>query len=432
MSCHADTIPLKQQETGKEPALTQAFGWTRLLHGAALALSLLAGAAQAQELTALARFDAEASEIREKWRGAEVELVLTQGVPWRIFTLDDPRRLIIDFREVDWGGRATMPFPQGDRIAGVRLGGFQPGWTRMVVDLAAPLALNSAGMKVDEELGQATLTVDLRLTTEQEFAAAAGAPDSVSWGLPQPEDVARIRNRQNGSGALTVVLDPGHGGIDPGAERDGETEKNLMLTFAREVQDHLSRAGMQAILTREDDSFVSLESRVAIARHAGADLFISFHADALGEGHATGATVYTLSDTATDEASAALAERHDRADLLAGVDLMGQDDTIATVLMDLARLENTPRADSVASALVLALDQAGAPLHKVPRRAAGFSVLKAPDIPSVLLEIGFLSSDRDRAHLTDPAWRDRMAAAIAGAVQAWAVTDAAAGQLIRQ
>ena len=392
-----------------------------------------AGAAIAQELGALARFDVEASSVREKWRGVAIELTLTQGVPWRIYSLDNPRRLIMDFREVDWGGRTTMPFEAGERISDVRMGRFQPGWTRMVVDLAAPLALKSAAMSVDEATGIAVLRADLELVSEEAYSARSGTPQSAGWGVPEAADVAKARVRQTGDGILTVVLDPGHGGIDPGAERDGYSEKDLMLTFAREVKDHLLRAGqMQVILTREDDSFVSLESRLAITRHAEADLFISFHADALGEGHAHGATVYTLSETASDDASAALAERHDRDDLLAGVNLEGQDDTIANVLMELARLENHPRSENLANAVVLGLDQAGAPLHKVPRRGAGFSVLKAPDIPSVLVEVGFLSSDRDRNNLIDPDWRADMAAAIAQAVQSWSTSDAATGELIRQ
>lgn len=387
----------------------------------------------AQELGALARFDVEASSVREKWRGLAIELTLTQGVPWRIYSLDNPRRLIMDFREVDWGGRTTMPFEAGERISDVRMGRFQPGWTRMVVDLAAPLALKNAAMSVDEATGIAVLRADLELVSEEAYSARSGTPQSAGWGVPEAADVAKARIRQTGDGILTVVLDPGHGGIDPGAERDGYSEKDLMLTFAREVKDHLLRAGqMQVILTREDDSFVSLESRLAITRHAEADLFISFHADALGEGHAHGATVYTLSETASDDASAALAERHDRDDLLAGVNLEGQDDTIANVLMELARLENHPRSENLANAVVLGLDQAGAPLHKVPRRGAGFSVLKAPDIPSVLVEVGFLSSDRDRNNLIDPDWRADMAAAIAQAVQSWSTSDAATGELIRQ
>lgn len=405
----------------------------RHLVAAIMCLFWGASLAAAQDLTALARFDAEQSAVKDRWRGASIELMFSQGVPWRVFTLDDPRRLVVDFREVDWGGVYSLSADDTERVSAVRFGQYQPGWSRMVVDLAAPLGLSSADMRVDETIGQAALEIVLELVSDDEFASSAGAPDMVGWRNTPAAQVAKARMRQSGDGDITVVIDAGHGGIDPGAENGDDTEKDLMLAMARELKDALLRAGrFNVILTREDDSFVPLETRVAIARHAEADLFLSLHADALGQGQATGATVYTLSETASDEASAALAERHDREDLLAGVDLSGQDDTIAGILMDLAWLENQPRSDAVANAIVLAFDQAGIALHKVPRRAAGFSVLKAPDIPSILIEVGYLSSKEDRDHITDPAWRATAVDAIRQAIESWVVTDAAIGNLVRQ
>lgn len=405
----------------------------RHLVAAIMCLFWGASLAAAQDLTALARFDAEQSAVKDRWRGATIELMFSQGVPWRVFTLDDPRRLVVDFREVDWGGVYSLSADDTERVSAVRFGQYQPGWSRMVVDLAAPLGLSSADMRVDETIGQAALEIVLELVSDDEFSSSAGAPDMVGWRNTPAAQVAKARMRQSGDGDITVVIDAGHGGIDPGAEHGDDTEKDLMLAMARELKDALLRAGrFNVILTREDDSFVPLETRVAIARHAEADLFLSLHADALGQGQATGATVYTLSETASDEASAALAERHDREDLLAGVDLSGQDDTIAGILMDLAWLENQPRSDAVANAIVLAFDQAGIALHKVPRRAAGFSVLKAPDIPSILIEVGYLSSKEDRDHITDPAWRATAVDAIRQAIESWVVTDAAIGNLVRQ
>ncbi|MDG1430775.1 MAG: N-acetylmuramoyl-L-alanine amidase [Paracoccaceae bacterium] len=397
------------------------------------AMLIGATASLAQDLSGLARFDVSKSSIENKWRGVMLTLGLSQGVPWRVFTLDEPRRLVADFREVDWGDATGLSLDQTDRAGDVRFGQFQPGWSRMVVDLKAPLKLDAAEMRIDEDTGLAELQVDLALVSSAEFSETSGQPETPGWWLPPAAEVAKARMRQSGQEELTVVIDPGHGGIDPGAEHGDQTEKVLMLAMARELKDHLVRTNrMRVVLTRDDDSFVPLEMRVAIARHAEADLFISLHADALGQGQAHGATVYTLSDTASDKASAALAERHDRDDLLAGVDLRGQDDTIANVLMDLAWLENQPRSQAVANAIVLALDQAGTPLHKVPRRSAGFSVLKAPDIPSVLLEVGFLSSTKDRERLLDPEWRANTAAAITSAILSWSQTDAAIGDLVRQ
>ncbi|MFN3293630.1 MAG: N-acetylmuramoyl-L-alanine amidase, partial [Gemmobacter sp.] len=228
-------------------------------------------------------------------------------------------------------------------------------------------------------------------------------------------------------------LDPGHGGIDPGAERDGHSEARLMLTFARELKEALLRAGgFRVVMTRETDSFVPLETRVALAHAAQADVFLSLHADAVAEGLATGATVYTLAAEASDAASAALAERHDRDALMSGVDLTGQDDLIAGVLMDMARTETAPRTDKLAAALVQAMRAQNLALHKTPRRGAAFSVLKAPDIPSVLLELGYMSSPPDLARLTDPKWRARMAGALVAGLSGWAAQDAAEAALLRQ
>jgi N-acetylmuramoyl-L-alanine amidase len=227
-----------------------------------------------------------------------------------------------------------------------------------------------------------------------------------------------------------VVLDPGHGGIDPGAERDDVTEAELMLTFGRELKEALLRAGgINVVMTRDEDVFVPLETRISIARSAGADVFLSLHADALAEGEAVGATIYTLAEEASDAASAALAERHDRDDILSGVDLTGQDDVVAQVLMDMARAETAPRSERLSEALAEAIKAEGLKMHRIPRQRAGFSVLKSADIPSALIEIGFLSSARDFERLVDPEWRARMARALVAGVQAWALADAAASQL---
>jgi N-acetylmuramoyl-L-alanine amidase len=185
------------------------------------------------------------------------------------------------------------------------------------------------------------------------------------------------------------------------------------------------------VLTRDEDVFVPLEARISIARAAGAHVLISLHADALAEGQASGATLYTLSDEASDKATAKLAERHDRDDLLAGVDLTEQDDLVAQVLMDMARTETAPRTDRLAGALETAIKAEELTMHRHPRQAGGFSVLKSPDVPSVLVELGFLSSARDLRRLTDPEWQAKMARAIRAGVTAWAAEDAALSALPR-
>jgi len=388
--------------------------------------------AQQSDFGALARLDVAASAITASRGAIMVDLALSQGVPFRIFSLDAPPRIVVDFREVDWAGTLGPELVQTDLVLSARVGGFRPGWSRMVLELAGPYALAQA--KLSSSLsGGAELELLLESTTPEAFAEGAGVPHQPGWDLPPPADVGPAAQMRIPGAPLTIVLDPGHGGIDPGAGEGDTLEKDLMLAFARELKETLLRRGdNRVVLTRDDDSFVSLERRVAIAHVEGADLFLSLHADSLGKGRARGATIYKLGSDATDAASAALAERHDRADMLAGLDLSGTDDVVADVLMDLARMETQPRSELLARALLLGLEEEALPLNSKPIRSASFSVLKSPDIPSLLLELGFLSSGRDLGNLTDPQWRARMALAIADGIDAWTIADAAGADLVRQ
>ena len=398
----------------------------------AVALCLAVPLAAQDPFTGLARLDVAQSQVRDAGGGLAVTLYLSQPVPFRVFTLDAPRRLVLDFREVDWRGATRAGLLNADNASDLRFGALRPGWSRLVIDLAGPLIIDTAGMAVDDMVGTATVTVNLQPGTAADFAAHSGAPPDPDWDLaPTPAAVALAPVTPDGP--LTVVIDPGHGGIDPGADREGMVEKDVMLHLGLELAEALNRTeGMQAVLTRSTDIFVPLADRMSIARAAGADLFISLHADALDEDEATGASVYTLTEDAVDQASERMAERHDRGDLLAGVDLSGADDTVATVLMDLARLETSPQASRFADALVLGLEDAGAGLNRHPRREAPLAVLNAADFPSVLAEVGFLSSQRDRTALSSTTGRAPIVAGIVTAIGRWAVDEAARAPLIRQ
>lgn len=399
-----------------------------LLTGLAV-LMLWAAAGQAQQLSALARLDAAGSSIEDRGRGIELTLAISQPVPWRVRVLDGPPRLVVDFREVDFAPLAAMR-RGSTHLVTLRAGQFRPGWSRLVLEMDGHFLVETSEMRTGAGAsGQADLrgaTVRLRLmpATAQAFAERAALPEPPDWTLPEAADLPQPLPR--GQGPLVVVLDPGHGGIDPGAERDGHTEADLMLGFARELKEVLLRDGtFRVLLTREEDVFVPLETRISVARSAGAQLFVSLHADALAEGEAVGATLYTLSDEATDEATRTLAERHDRDDLLAGIDLTEQDDLVASVLIDMARTETAPRVDRLAVALETSIRGAGLKMHRHARQEGGFSVLKSPDIPSILIELGFLSSPRDLERLLDPAWRAAMAGAIRDGLKVWVHEDAA-------
>lgn len=356
--------------------------------------------------------DPDRSAVRDGWWRLQVELGLSDVTPYRLFTLDEPRRLVIDFDQVVWDGIAEDVLLEPGRATGLRFGPLRDGWSRLVIDLASPLAVTEAGMRKTD--GGALLSLTLKKTSPDAFAASAGAPE-----LSLDEPV--IAPQEQADDDFIVVIDPGHGGIDPGADRDGVQEAPLMLALGQEVAALLREMpGMVPVLTREADQFVPLNARISMARAAGADLFISLHADALEEDAAEGASVYTLSPDGGGTAARRMVERHERGDLLSGVDLTGQGDRVATVLMDLARQETGPQGRRFADVLVQQMRQRGVRLNARPRRDGQFIVLSAADFPSVLIEAGFLSNASDRARLTDPAARAAFAAAIAAAVQVWA------------
>ncbi|KFE35040.1 N-acetylmuramoyl-L-alanine amidase [Thioclava atlantica] len=393
-------------------------------------LCAVATTVRAQELSALARYEPTRSAIAREGGATRISLGISQPVPFRAYLLADPYRLVIDFREVNFGSNPPAALiRKGGAIKDLRWGRFRPGWSRMVAELSGPMELASA----EERTGASPeIRLLLKPVPAAQFRPREGAADSALWDLPQPAAVDRPHRRQDGTRPLRIVLDPGHGGIDPGAEDGGVHEADIVLGFARQLRDALRRAGMSVVMTRDQDVFVPLETRVTVARAAAADLFVSLHADSIAEGRATGATVYRLADHAENEATRKLVQRHDRDDLLAGVDLNGQGDQVAHVLVDLARRETQPRSVRLAQVLAGAIKGEGLHMHKHPVQGANFSVLKSPDIPSVLVELGFLSSPADRKRLADPDWRARMAEAITRGIERWAQSDAAEGRLLRQ
>ncbi|WP_347313233.1 N-acetylmuramoyl-L-alanine amidase [Defluviimonas sp. SAOS-178_SWC] len=404
----------------------------------AIALHLLASfwigsGVFADDLSALARLDPAASRVADDGAGIAIDLSISHAVPYRAFLLADPPRLVADFSVVEFGPSRPSALDRAERVRSLGWGPIRDGWSRLVAELDGPYRIESAEERV-AETGEAEIRLRLVPEDVARFAAATaqGVPDAARWALPEPVVAEAPKRRQTGAEPLVVVLDPGHGGIDPGAEAGDVVEADVMLRFARELAEVLRRGGIKVLLTREEDVFVPLETRISVARAAKADVFLSLHADALAEGQATGATVYLLADEASDTASAQLAERHDRADLLAGVNLAGHDDVVAAVMMEMARTETQPRAARLAGALVAAIKASGGRMHRHPIQEAAFSVLKSPDIPSILLEVGFLSSDTDRRRLADPVWRASFQEAIRVALRNWAVEDAAEARLIRQ
>lgn len=397
--------------------------------GLILALMLLAIPARAQEA---ARLEIGASSLTQTGRGwwgkpppLELRLGLTRAVPYRVYIVGDPARLIVDLKGADFSGISAEDLFGADLVPAIRWGRYRRGWSRIVVELPGPYRIESAGQRTKG--AQPEITIDLDPVREKDFAPRASAATALR-DLPEPADLPQIDETPG----LTVALDAGHGGFDPGAEAGGEEEADLVLAFAQELRKALEARGVEVVMTRDSDVFVRLEDRMTIAREGGADLFLSLHADALPEGQAAGATVYLWNSRANTRAARQLVTRHERDDLLLGQDLSGQDDALTGVLMDFARTDTQPRAENFARFLTSRLALMGIELHGRPVQTAAFSVLKSPDIPSALLELGFISDDSDRANLTNPAWRARMVEVVAESITGWARDEAARERMLRR
>lgn len=378
-----------------------------------------------------ARLDPGGSALVATGRGwggpkpLELRLSLTKAVPYRVFLIGDPARLVVDLQGTDLGRARPEDLFGADLSPAIRWGPNGDGWSRIVVELPGPYRIDSAGQTTGALLS--LITVSLAPVAAEDFAPRPSATAALR-GLPEPADLPPPAPDDR----FTVVLDPGHGGHDPGALAEGESEANLVLVFALELRAALQARGVDVRLTRDDDSFVSLERRMTAARQARADLFISLHADALPDGQAAGATVYVWNPDADSRADEQLVLRHGPDDLLAGLDLTGQEDALTGVLMDITRTDTQPRSRNFADWLVSRMSLMGIGMHGRPVQRATYSVLKSPDIPSVLLELGFISDHDDRANLLNPEWRGRMVRVVTEAVTGWARDEAARATLLRQ
>jgi N-acetylmuramoyl-L-alanine amidase len=304
-------------------------------------------------------------------------------------------------------------------IKAFRFGLVMQGGSRMVIDLARPAQVDMAFVLDAINDQPARLVLHLTATDRDSFMRSL-ALDSGAPQRSKPD--APVEIKPNGDSRPLIVVDPGHGGIDNGTRAaSGEMEKSIVLEFSLLLRDKIEKTGKYRVLmTRTDDTFVALGERVQFARARQAALFISIHADALRrrEGDAQGATVYTLSERASDARAARLAEAENRADVIAGLDLSTEEKDVADILVDLARRETKTFSMQFAQTVVGTLKNA-ARLHQHPLKSASFVVLKAPDVPSVLVELGYVSNKADLKSLISAEWRDHTADAIVKAVDAF-------------
>ena len=355
--------------------------------------------------------------------GIEINLQLSQGVPYKIWMDRDPLSLIIDFNVLNFNGIDLEKINQSKNIKSIEIKELDTEWSRLSFHLADYWAIENTEMSISPKDNSASLSIFLKSISEGTFSLTDKPNKDFS-----SNKISAIENND-----FVVVLDPGHGGRDPGAEAGGYRESSLMLELAEAVKESLIRnTDFKVVLTRTEDKFLSLEDRITIASQSDANLFISLHADAVIEGEASGTTVYLLSDKATDKMSAQLASRHDRSEILRGVDLSGLDSQVASVLIDMARQETKPRSEAVASFILKVFKEKITELSSQPLRYAAFSVLKSPDIPSILIEAGFMSTSSDLQNLTTKKWRREFADSLTEAISRWHVRDKENRVLLRE
>ncbi|NCX54824.1 MAG: N-acetylmuramoyl-L-alanine amidase [Rhodobacterales bacterium] len=355
--------------------------------------------------------------------GIEINLQLSQGVPYKIWMDRDPLSLIIDFNVLNFNGIDLEKINQSKNIKSIEIKELDTEWSRLSFHLADYWAIENTEMSISPQDNSASLSIFLKSISEGIFSLTDKPNKDFSR-----NKISAIENND-----FVVVLDPGHGGRDPGAEAGGYRESSLMLELAEAVKESLIRnTDFKVVLTRTEDKFLSLEDRITIASQSDANLFISLHADAVIEGEASGTTVYLLSDKATDKMSAQLASRHDRSEILRGVDLSGLDSQVASVLLDMARQETKPRSEAVASFILKVFKEKITELSSQPLRYAAFSVLKSPDIPSILIEAGFMSTSSDLQNLTTKKWRREFADSLTEAISRWHVRDKENKVLLRE
>ena len=364
---------------------------------------------------------ATAAHLKDEGERALLSFDLSAPVAGRAREIEQPDRIVLDMPEVDFrmapGSGRVIASRSDALVKAFRFGLFGPGKARVVIDLARPACVARVETrKLAQATAAARLTLELKACERSAFAAAAQdhAPPAAA---PSPEATAAPPK----AGLPVIVLDPGHGGIDGGAYGvDGAVEKSLVFAFAQALKAKLEATHRyQVVMTREGDQYVSLEDRVATGRAVNASLFVSIHADTYKEAASvSGTTVYTCSDRASDAEAAHIAERENAADRDSGEERKAADPGVADILFDLKRRETRANGRRFSHGLVARLSDAGS-LTRNPERSAGFVVLKAPDFPSVLVELGFLSNAHDVANLKSDEWRDKNAEAMRAAIDGY-------------
>lgn len=332
--------------------------------------------------------------------------------------LDNPHRLVVDLPETRFGFDEKSLEPRG-LVSRVRYGLVGKGRSRLILTLGGPFKVEDLRVLKNESASGYRLVADIVATSDREFADQLQGRKEITSSTDRDEKPVQTASQNGTARPFTIMIDPGHGGIDSGAESlSGIKEKDLTLAFGQELRDRLAQdKNIKVLMTREDDTFLRLSERVRIARQHEADLFISIHADTINQHDIRGATVYTISDKASDSVARAMAERENKSDTLAGAAPEEQPE-VTDILLDLTRRETHTFSLSFAEKVIHSL-QGQVNLINNPHRFAGFQVLRAPDVPSVLIEIGYLSNAEDEKLISNPEWRKKLADRLAIAIKAF-------------
>lgn len=372
-----------------------------------------------------------ASEVRLAGDAKQTRFVLdlTRTIQFRAFTLADPYRVVVDIPQVSFQLKAGAGTAGRGLIKAFRYGLVMPGGSRIVFDLTGPARIANSYVLEAANGQPPRLVLELEQVDRTTFVQSLGAESRPELKPAISDAVAAVPVEANAAPKLAasadsrpvVVIDPGHGGLDNGTQAGGTSEKELVLGFGLALRDRIEKSGKyRVVMTRTDDTFIPLADRVKVARNQSAALFVSIHADALPrrEGDAQGATIYTLSDRASDAEAERLAEAENKADAIGGVNLTEEPTEVADILIDLAQRETRTFSNRFAR-LLMGEMKTTVRMHKHPLKSAGFKVLKAPDVPSVLVELGYVSNKGDLEHLVSENWRNRTAGAMAQAIDAF-------------
>lgn len=382
-----------------------------------------------------ARPTATSFRLHDHGTHTRIVLELTSGADFTIFQLTDPWRTVIDLPEVIWNLPQDTDVLNEGVVRDMRYGLFQPGHSRVVIDLVRPANVDRAFVLAPTATTPWRLVIDLKSVPESLFMEKLGPANRIVIARPDTgapvattPNVAFLESSTDGrriplphrkpavkpsERKPVIAIDPGHGGVDPGAIGvTGVREKDVTLAAAQQLKASLEKTGRyKVVLTRNRDISLQLRQRITLARRASADVFISIHADSISRTDVRGLSVYTLSETASDKEAAKLAEKENKADLIIGMDLTHESSDVRNILIDLAQRESMNLAAHLAATLISQLKRQVTLLRNT-HRFAGFAVLKAPDVPSVLLEMGYLSNREEERLLKQSSYRQKLVGSI--------------------